>query len=404
MSCAKIPPNLTTTNITSGVSNFFVPEPEALRLTRTTLFALTAALSLIGNYVVCRAVWRQPGTKPFAHYLVSNLAFAELLSTVCLVFTFHAYEPPWSWKLGYFMCKTLEPLQIACLLVITTTLAIIAFYRCVLMVKPLTRKPSLKKVRSLIIVTWVGSIGLSVPASVFRVVKSYGNDCETKLCQEVFPEGFENYQDIYSIVLFVVNFGIPLVIIAVCYALVSKKIKEHIFVVSRLREAQTRAFSSVGQPSLYTDDAAKPSDRIGEENEVEPVLINSRSDSNVELKKYKALQEEDPTRPIKVTSDQHVLHIENNKDTFELENDLLKMIFIIVLVFALCYIPYQVQFLMQEFGVERFLKWPHRYTFSRLVFTLTCLPSALHPICYGMMSKFYRKAFTRIIACRWCAK
>ena len=87
-------------------------------------------------------------------------------------------------------------------------------------------------------------------------------------------------------------------------------------------------------------------------------------------------------------------------DTFELENDLLKMIYALVLVFVICYIPYQVQFLLLEFRVKVFVYWPPRHIFRRLVFTLTCLPSALHPVCYGLMSRFYRKAFFRIIACR----
>ena len=61
----------------------FTPEPEALRIIRTVLFSLIAALALVGNYVVCRAVWRHKGTKPTAHYLVSNLAFAEIINMVC---------------------------------------------------------------------------------------------------------------------------------------------------------------------------------------------------------------------------------------------------------------------------------------------------------------------------------
>ena len=90
----------------------------------------------------------------------------------------------------------------------------------------------------------------------------------------------------------------------------------------------------------------------------------------------------------------------NNKRYFEQDSDLLRMIFVIVLIFVVCYIPFQVQFLLHEFKVEAFLTWPHRFTFTRFVFVLTCLPSALHPVFYGMMSKFYRKAFIRMISCR----
>ena len=75
-------------------SDSSTPEPEALRITRMVLFSLIVALALVGNYVVCRAVWRFTGAKPTAHYLVSNLAFAEIINVVCIVFMFHAYERP----------------------------------------------------------------------------------------------------------------------------------------------------------------------------------------------------------------------------------------------------------------------------------------------------------------------
>ena len=106
---------------TNESSFSLAPEPEALRTFRVVSFSVIAAFALVGNLVVCRAVWRNPGPKPIAHYLVSNLAFAEIISMICLLFTFHAYEPPYSWRLGHLLCKIVEPLQIASLLVITTT-------------------------------------------------------------------------------------------------------------------------------------------------------------------------------------------------------------------------------------------------------------------------------------------
>ncbi|KAJ7378737.1 hypothetical protein OS493_021320 [Desmophyllum pertusum] len=275
--------NQTTTAANNSTSFTFAPEPEALRIVRTVLFSLIAVLSLVGNYVVCRAVWRQPGAKPFAHYLVSNLAFAEILSMVCLVFTIHAYEPPWSWKLGNVMCKILDPLQIASVLVITTTLAFLAFYRCLLLVKPLVAKPTRRQMHCVILVTWVGSVGLSVPASVFRVVKSYpyGENCETHVCEEVFPEGSVHYQDVYSVVLFVINFAVPLAIIAISYTLVSKKIREHIFVIARLRDAQSKALSVVHSSTTVEEmpGLSVAVNQICDENQEKLELVNIAIDS-----------------------------------------------------------------------------------------------------------------------------
>ena len=408
MSCIKNTINQTTssqaTKSTSTSSFAFAPEPEVLRITRTVLFSLIAALALIGNYVVCRAVWRHPGVKPIAHYFVSNLAVAEILSMVCLVFTFHAYEPPWSWKLGNAMCKILPPLQIASQLVITTTLAILAVYRCVLLIKPLIDKPTCKQTRRFLLVSWVGSVGLAIPAGHFRVVNSYGDNCDFYICQEVFPEGFKHYQDIYSVVLFVINYALPLVIMAISYSLVRRKIREHIFVIQRLRDEQSKALSSFARPSTCMEEMQA----TGEMNQLEHKNQMTFELIRMKVKPEKEMAVKKPQRKIKfgkgkisesISYSQNFL-TKNNKETFELENDLLKMVYALVLIFVVCYIPFQVNFLMVEFKVQAFIYWPYRHIFRRLVFTLTCLPSALHPVCYGLMSRFYRRAFIRMIACR----
>ena len=372
----------------SNSSFAFTPEPEALRITRTVLFSLIAALALVGNYVVCRAVWRHNGTKPIAHYLVSNLAFAEIINMVCIVFMFHAYERPWSWELGSAMCKILPSLQVTSSLAITASLAILAVYRCALLIKPAITKSTRRNVCLAILLSWMGSIGLSFPSGHFRVLTSWGDNCELRFCTEQFPQGLEHYQHIYSVVLFVINFALPLVIMIISYALVDKKIREHIFVIERLNDEQERASLSVTQNSVC----------IQELQSGQRGLINQPGDKNEEDTQL----EYEGKKKSQVFQDTNRRKNKLNKypDAFELENDLLKMIYTLVLVFVICYIPYQVQFLLLEFRVDAFVYWPPRHIFRRLVFTLTCFPSALHPVCYGLMSRFYRNAFFRIIACR----
>ena len=392
--------NETSSKTVNSSSSSYVPEPEALRIVRTVLFSLIAVLALVGNYVVCRAVWRNPGAKPIAHYLVSNLAFAEIVSMVCLVFTFHAYEPPWSWKLGRVLCKIVEPLQIASLLVITTTLAILAVYRSLLLIKPLVTKPTRRQTCCVILVSWVGSIGLSVPAGHFRVVKSYGDNCDKHGCEEVFPEGFKHYQDVYSIVLFIINFALPLVIMAISYTLVGKKIREHLFLIKRLRgNEQSKTISSVVQLSTRELGRAGVVNHKVQDKQVTVQLLKIKVDGKTAMADGKPHDLNGGTTE-NLLHNQNMSPTKSNKETFELENDLLRMVYTLVLIFVVCYIPYQVQFLLIEFKVEAFMRWPHHYNFGRLVYILTCLPSALHPVFYGMMSKFYRKAFINLFSCR----
>jgi len=424
MSCTQNITNLSTfCKTTSNSSSFsLVPEPEALRIFRIVVFGLIAAFALVGNFVVCLAVWKSPGPKvAFAHYLVSNLAFAEIVSMICLVFTFHAYEPPYSWRLGRLMCKILEPLQISSLLVVTTTLAIFAVYRCVLLIKSVVTKPTRRQTWCAILITWVGSVGLSLPTGHFRVVNSYGDDCDVHYCEEVFPEEIQHHQNTYSIVLFIVNFVLPLVIMAISYFLVTRKIREHIRLIKRLKDEQNKALSSVTRYSVCVEESqmgqrasvvGKTPAENQEEVELKAITSNGSSgshngkgktssrDREKEVEYVNLVEQDEKKDTIENAAVEHQPTQGKKGAAFELENDLLRMVYALVLIFLICYIPFQIQFLLIEFKAEFFILWPHKYTFTRIVFTLTCLPSALHPICYGMMSKFYRRAFLRIIACR----
>ena len=377
----------------------FTPEPEALRIIRTVLFSLIAALALVGNYVVCRAVWRHKGTKPTAHYLVSNLAFAEIINMVCVVFMFHAYERPWSWELGSAMCKILPSLQLTSSLVITASLTILAVYRCVLLVKPMIPKPTPRQTCCVIFICWAGSIGLSFPAGHFRVLQSWGDQCEFGFCAEVFPEGFTHYLKAYSVVLFVINFALPFVIMVISYSLVRKKIGEHIIVIQRIRNEQSKVMSSLTRHSVCSEDphviqAGQAGHLKREQIELLNITQNKNAKNSNNLQSgmpYLNSEKLLPSSQVSNTAD---------KNTLELENDIMKLVFVLLMIFIVCYIPYQVQFLLLEFRVKVFVYWPPRHIFRRLVFTLTCLPSALHPVCYGLMSRFYHKAFMRMIACR----
>jgi uncharacterized membrane protein YdbT with pleckstrin-like domain len=192
---------------------------------------------------------------------------------------------------------------------------------------------------------------------------------------------------------------------AISYALVSKKIREHIFVIERLRDAQSKSLT-VAQLSTCVADMNQMCDGNQEKIELVNIATNNKTEM-VERNQQKNndtlcgnLEEDNNETTHNLASRNQNELTRNNKSNIELGSDLLRMVFVIVLIFVVCYIPFQVQFLLHEFKVEAFLYWPHRFTFTRFVFTLTCLPSALHPVFYGMMSKFYRKAFIRMISCR----
>ena len=82
------------------------------------------------------------------------------------------------------------------------------------------------------------------------------------------------------------------------------------------------------------------------------------------------------------------------------EKDLLKMIFMLIIIYVVCYFPYQAHYVWER--VRNITAYQFRYhqLFIDYNFILICLPSALHPLCYGTMNSFFAKAFSKIILCR----
>ncbi|XP_066020919.1 D(2) dopamine receptor-like [Pocillopora verrucosa] len=138
-------------------------EPEALYIFRLTLFSVIISASIIGNSMVCYAVCTISSRKPLSYHLVANMAFAEILSSVCLAVMFASGQNPTDVVLQEAAC-ILNPLQVVALLVVIYSLAAIAFYRYRFIVNPLPRGPSVKKITILTISgLWLLSFAIACP-------------------------------------------------------------------------------------------------------------------------------------------------------------------------------------------------------------------------------------------------
>ena len=110
-----------------------------------------------------------------------------------------------------------------------------------------------------------------------------------------------------------------------------------------LNDEQERASSSVTQNSVC----------IQELQSGQTGLINQPGDKNEEDTQLEC--EGKQKSQVFQDTNRRKNKLNKHPDTFELENDLLKMIYALVLVFVICYIPYQVQFLLLEFRVDAFV-------------------------------------------------
>lgn len=365
------------------------------RCFRMTFYALIAAASLFGNGIVIKSIVEIPYRKPLTYHMVSSLAIAEVTGTVVIPFI-QIYDELNTWPFGKFMCQLVSPAQISSGLVVTWTLTIISVHRYRTIIQQ-NRPIYLKNASFFIVFMWICAIIVTFPSFLYSTTVKSPYDKHSYWCVVLFPgETLTSFPSPvykrYLLVRFVINFIVPMMIMSLAYGAIGLKLRYHMInirntstSVSELSHAShivaTSAENSIAKQYENTAMASfKPDD-----NQCSPRLPNANSPSTMVNRRSSQASSNHPS-PAKVL--------------IELEQDLQKMIYIIVIVFILFYIPYQVYFLLEYFEVISYGTWKYHHITRKYIFLMTCLPSALHPLCYGTMSKFYAKVFRGIVLCR----
>lgn len=334
------------------------PEPYVLRVLSLLLFSVIILASLVGNTLVLKATIELPSQcKPFAYHLVANLAVAEIVSSLCQPFAI-TYQEMYSWVFGGFSCKLLIPLQVLAVIVVTSDMAVIAVYRYQRIVTP---KKKLSPLLRMIIIggIWLAALALSLPLFVTRILVELPSG--HRVCFSQFTG-----DDTYTIIRFTLSFLLPYLVMMWSYGAVAMKLKRHI-----RRNAEETSEITMSSRKSSDDPRVVLHLQYGTPGREALLEVNNRN-----------------PRP-------------GNKSSAELECDLLRMIYVIILSFVLCYIPYQILFLW-EYSTAGSNRWHFRYQamIRKYFYILTCLPSAVHPLCYGTMNRFFARAFSKIVMCR----
>ena len=350
------------TNETSKESDWGIlqyKETTPLRVFRLSCLTVIIIAGSIGNSVVCKAIWKTPLRHPFSFHLVANIAFAEILICLCLLIIFvWQYEGGHRDSIVYDIWCVASPIQVISMMVVTYSLAALAFYRYRVLINPVERPRTSRKLKIVIFsCLWLVPTAVCVP--IFIRNRFVGGHCELHPVGNVYA---------YSLVLFILNYVLPYLVMLVSYGAVAWKLR------------QTKDQKPAAQTSIIPSSAAA----------IELVtLTNNREEE-------RTLQEGKQRRQV-------LVDVKNRRgikpDDVDAEQDLLKMIYAIILIFVICFLPYQAVFLWETLADVNEWKFRYHSLMRRYIFLLICLPSALHPWCYGAMNSFYAKAFTKVFFC-----
>ena len=246
------------------------------------------------------------------------------------------------------------------MMVVTYSLAALAFYRYRVLINPVLRTLSIKLKLVTFFCLWLLPTVVCIP--LFLSFKFEDGHC-------LYLESTVGSGLPYDLVRFVLNFVLPYLVMLASSAAVAWKLR------------QPKGQKPAAQTSIIPSSAAA----------IELVtLTNNREEETGTLQEGKQRRR----ASVDIKTRRGI-----KPDEADSEQDLLKVIYAIILIFVACYFPYQALFLWERLADLNDWKFRYQSLMVRYFFLLTCLPSAFHPWCYGVMNSFYANAFTKVFFC-----
>ena len=207
-------------------------KPDTELIVMTVLYAITMLVAFAGNGFLIYIVWKKPEVRSVTSFIFVNMAIADLLLTLVVM--------PWSiafiytdglWMIpgvfGKVMCKGVVYTIYVNLSASILCLTFIAIDRYYAIVHPLRRHLWFRKPKLTVPFIWIWSL---VSMSIFLVIQTaedYNNSSYCMLSVYFLGDPDMTLRGIY-LLLFVVNYVIPLAVISCLYTITAWNLWFHV--------------------------------------------------------------------------------------------------------------------------------------------------------------------------------
>ena len=352
LNTSAVPPNASEAMLPADYVTFH-EEPQALKIFRFAIYAIIILFALVGNIAVCIISTRTRRLQTSTYCLVMNLAVSDIGSVMCLPFLLPELYIG-NWPMGETMCKLLKPSVVLFNFVTTNTLVAIACDRFRAVVFPFVSRPSKSETRLIIALLWLIAFLFSLPSYGAMTVISYPDSPYIFYCIDIFSDDMDKdilYRRIYTITMYTVQALVPVLVISALYLKITATLKHIRLVPLALRPSRASSLNSTPNGSPRSS------------------MVNI---TKLNMNPAGALRRQ------------------------MIEKKFLTMLIAVLLVYVLCYLPYQTLYLIYEFnpdlGYLPFLQLLFDY-----LYVIVWLPNAINPICYGCLNEHYKKAFKALI-------
>ncbi|KAJ2947084.1 hypothetical protein O0L34_g16429 [Tuta absoluta] len=329
-----------TSNNTRGDLNYYYFYDWIQFTVMWVLFVLIVVL----NSSVIAALLCTNARKSRMNFFIMQLAIADLFVGLIMVFVDIIQRITIAWYAGEFMCKLVRFLQAVTMYASTYVLVALSIDRCDAITNPMNFSGSWNRARCLIVAAWLISFIFSIPLLIFYEVKEVQGQMQ---CWIDFgtPRRWQIWMTLVSFMIFV----LPALTIAACYTVIVLTIWTKSKAVVMSPQVNSRRTKTMRNGQMESDPDSRRASSRG--------LI--------------------PRAKIKSV----------------------KMTFVIVFVFILCWSPYIVFDLLQVYE-----QLPHTQTtlaIATLIQSLAPLNSAANPLICCMFSPHIYTSLRRVPPYRW---
>ncbi|XP_033115885.1 G-protein coupled receptor moody-like [Anneissia japonica] len=349
-----------------------------------TVISCMSIVGSVGNTLTIIAVLTNRHLREPAQYLVVSLAIADLIPCLITdsVYVVSAWHQEWFLPNAYIVCQIIGLLTVLCLEASVMNLTLIAVNRYVCIVKFNKYKKIFTPRRTVFfcVMAWIPPIiGVVIPIShQFNV---FGIHARMLSCSvEATDIGWW-----YLTLLLVIYIPIAMSVITFCYINIFRKAR-----ASR-RRIEQHATTTRGVPTTNNSQSANPG--VNSSNR-EPQPINSSTYQLASLNDDKPSpppkheqQNIQRTRPI-VDSES----IPHSKLNLKKEVRLTVNLFIIFVIFVLCWLPITLAIIFDSNFKAPDAVW-------QVVSILALANSSCDPVVYVWRSKHFRQSYKRILKC-----
>ncbi|XP_039626051.1 7 transmembrane receptor domain-containing protein [Polypterus senegalus] len=192
------------------------------------LYSLLVVVACIGNAFLLACIMVDKKLHNATNFFIGNLSAADLLMCLsCVPLTAsYAFEAR-GWLFGRFMCHFVALIQAAMVYVSVLSLTAIAVDRYVVVAYPIRKRITLKCCGMIVVGIWLLSLCLAAPPSIhtsYLDLHPIGHDLV--VCEE-FWMGYEKLRLLYSCLMLLMSYMIPLLSVIMSYCAITMHLKHH---------------------------------------------------------------------------------------------------------------------------------------------------------------------------------